>query len=162
MEDFYARAVPYTVPPRLTQYIDKHLESRVVSMVTAKLTTLLDHQTKASIQQQIDQLVQQQKMQQYNANQHQHNIVALNQITTLMEMNLKTISAATTTSMHLLDSKKDLIIQTLEIIRTTTSTSSKPGNQMPLKTSQRHWKQHLRQWRTTRKELNKTSKMLLN
>jgi hypothetical protein len=63
MEDFYIRTVPYTVPPKLTQYMDEIHETRVTAMVKKKMEKILDEQTNLQIQQQVDRLVEEQMAQ---------------------------------------------------------------------------------------------------
>jgi hypothetical protein len=119
MEDFYTITVPYTVPPKLTEYIDKHLDSRVTSMITAKMATILDHQAAIKIQQQVDQVLQE-RMTQYESDRKKHSVEELDRITTLTEQNLQHLTAATTASTQLLEAKRDASIQSIEITPQTT------------------------------------------
>jgi hypothetical protein len=118
LEDFYSVTVPYTIPPRLTAYIDEHLESRVTNMITAKMATLLDHQATTGIQQQVDRAVQE-RMQQYEVERQQHHLAELDSITTLTEKNLQLITTANAAATLFLENKRDACMKSLEISRHT-------------------------------------------
>jgi hypothetical protein len=58
MEDFYLRTVPFTVPPKLTEYIDQHLEERVTEMVQIKFDAVLEKKVNAIIESKLEGMME--------------------------------------------------------------------------------------------------------
>jgi hypothetical protein len=122
MEDFYTRTVPYTIPPRFTQYMDKHFETRVTTMVKMKMEEIMEEitdqpETILKIQQQVDRIVEE-CLQQYNQQHQQKNEDELEATTQRMTQQLQRIKTTAGTSVQLLKTKRDLSVQSIDISMT--------------------------------------------
>jgi hypothetical protein len=118
MEDLYTRTVPYTIPPRLTQYMDEHLETQVTTMVKMIMEELVDQpETSLKIQQQVDRIIEE-HLQQYDQQRQQKNEEELEATTQRMTQQLQWIETVAGTSVQLLKTKRDLSVQSIDISMT--------------------------------------------
>jgi hypothetical protein len=58
MDDFYHYTVPITIPPKLTEYLDQHLEERVATIVKTKLDDIFDKRMTDTMETQLETLLE--------------------------------------------------------------------------------------------------------
>jgi hypothetical protein len=98
--------------------MDKHLQTQVTTIVKMKMEELMDQpETSLKIQQQVDQIIEE-RLQQYNQQRQQKTEEELEATTQRMTQQLQWIEMAAGTSIQLLETKRDLSVQGIDISMT--------------------------------------------
>jgi hypothetical protein len=114
MEDFYHRTVPYTVPPKLTQYIDDLMEAQITAMVKKKMDDYMDQQQTLKIQQRMDQAIDE-RLKHHDQQLKQQRQQEMDNLKKDVDKQLERIETATTASVQLLELKRDHSVKSIGI-----------------------------------------------